>query len=129
MGHLTGKRVLLVDDDDAQREVVEEILSLDDAEVFSAATAAQAIALLEKRPDCVLIDLHGVSVEPIVAATRQRLPGCILLLVSGDLRLQEHAIRLGVDGYLGKPYEIDDLLSAVGDAVAQRQSEGAGAGP
>jgi DNA-binding response OmpR family regulator len=110
---LTGKRVLLVDDDEAQREIVEEILKAEDMAVVSAGSADEAVSLLDEDPDVVLMDLHGVRVESLLEGMhrRPRRPG--LLVVSGDLRLSEHARRLGADGYLAKPYELDDLLQAV----------------
>ncbi|HZA15037.1 MAG TPA: response regulator [Myxococcaceae bacterium] len=110
---------MLVDDDDAQREIVEEILNLEQLAVFSAASASEAVALLERDPEVVLLDLHGVDVEPLLDALRGVPRRPALLVVSGDLRLSEHASRMGADGYLAKPYEIDDLLRAVEEMLAR----------
>jgi two-component system chemotaxis response regulator CheY len=111
--------LLLVDDDDAQREIVEEILQLEGAVVLSAGSAKEAIGLLDQDPQVVLLDLHGVEVEPLLDAMRRRLRRPALLVVSGDLQLSEHASRMGADGHLAKPYEIDDLLRAVGEMLAR----------
>jgi two-component system, chemotaxis family, chemotaxis protein CheY len=113
VGSLGGKRVLLVDDDEAQREIVEEILKAEDMVVVSAASADEAIGFLDQDPDVVLMDLHGVRVDFLLDSMRRRPRRPGLLVVSGDLRLAEHASRLGADGHLAKPYELDDLLQAV----------------
>ena len=104
---------MLVDDDDAQREIVEEILHLEELAVLSASSASEAVQLLDQDPEVVMLDLHGVDVDPLVSALRARARRPALLVVSGDLRLSEHAARMGADGHLAKPYEIDDLLRAV----------------
>jgi CheY-like chemotaxis protein len=113
VGPLIGKRVLLVDDDDAQREIIEEILKGEEMVVASASSSDEAVGLLDEDPDVVLMDLHGVRVELLLEGMRRRPRRPGLLVVSGDLRLPEHARRLGADGYLAKPYELDDLLRAV----------------
>jgi CheY-like chemotaxis protein len=110
---------LLVDDDDAQREIVEEILNLEDLTVLSAGSSVEAVRLLGQEPQVVLLDLHGVDVEPLLEAIRGRSRRPALLVVSGDLRLPEHAARMGADGHLAKPYEIDDLLRAVEEMLAR----------
>jgi two-component system chemotaxis response regulator CheY len=119
VGPLSGRRILLVDDDDAQREIVEEILQLEGAVVLSAGSAKEAIGLLDQDPQVVLLDLHGVEVEPLLDAMRRRPRRPALLVVSGDLQLSEHASRMGADGHLAKPYEIDDLLRAVEEMLAR----------
>ena len=119
VGLLSGKRVLLVDDDEAQREIVEEILRGEDMVVAAAASADEAVGMLDDDPDIVLLDLHGVRVEPLLQGMRSRPERPGLLVVSGDLRLAEHASRLGADDYLPKPYELDELLGAVTRVLAR----------
>ena len=118
---------MLVDDDDAQREIVQEILNLEELAVLSAGSASDAVGLLEQDPELVLLDLHGVEVEPLLRALRSRPRPPALLVVSGDLRLSEHAARMGADGYLAKPYEIDDLLRAVEEMLARPRANQTGA--
>jgi DNA-binding response OmpR family regulator len=129
---LSGRCILLVDDEVSQREVVEEVLTLEGAEVLSAGTSEGALGHLvggRKRPDAVLVDLHGVNAEAVIDATRQYAPNGALLLVSGDMRLHEHAKRLQAEGYLGKPYDIDELVAAIVRVIERRTGESAGASP
>lgn len=128
MRHLEGRRVLIVDDDLAQREVVTEILELEGVRVSEAASADEAGPLLDEKPDVVLLDLHGVDAEALASDVRRRPDRPALLVLSGDMRLKTHAERLGADGWLGKPYDLDDLIAAVSAAMEHR-SGASGAKP
>lgn len=129
VGSLTGRCILLVDDDEAQREIVDEILQMEGVVVITAGSAVEAIALLDREPEVVLLDLHGVDVDPLVEALRKRPARPALVVVSGDLRLPEHAKRIGADAYLAKPYEIDDLLRAVEEMLERPRANQPAAHP
>ncbi len=116
-----------MDDDEAQREVLMEVLELEGVRVFAASTAEEAVRLLQEGPEVVLMDLHGVDVQPVRDALVRLPRRPSLLIVSGDLKLAEHAQSLGADGWLAKPYELDQLLAIVSDAVDRR--EGAAPAP
>ncbi|HEY0714327.1 MAG TPA: response regulator, partial [Polyangia bacterium] len=52
------RRVLVVEDDQRQRESIEELLGSDDVKIFGAATAAEALELLSNNTfDCMVMDL------------------------------------------------------------------------
>lgn len=114
--------MLIVDDDEAQREVVGEILDLEGIQVLSASTAEEAVGLLDQMPDVLLMDLHGVATEELLDAVRQRPNPPSLLVLSGDMRLSQHAQRMHADGWLGKPYELEDLLKEVARLIDARTS-------
>jgi CheY-like chemotaxis protein len=123
---LQGQTVLLVDDDEAQREVLLEVLELEGVRALSASSTQEAIALLEEQPDVVLMDLHGVDVDPLQRALHQLAHRPAFLVVSGDLKLAHHAQRLGADGYLAKPYELDALLKVISDVLERREAASPG---
>ncbi len=53
-----GRRILLVEDDPRQRDSMRSLLASDDVEIVGAATAAQALRLLETQSfDCMVLDL------------------------------------------------------------------------
>jgi two-component system, OmpR family, KDP operon response regulator KdpE len=52
-----GRRVLVVEDDPASRRALVSLLRLNGYEALFAANLAEAIALLDARPECVLLDL------------------------------------------------------------------------
>lgn len=123
VSRLSGVRVLLVDDDPAQTEVVSEILGLEGLEVTCAAELQEVERLLDSSPEThvVLLDLHGVDAQAVADKMKSMHVRPALLVLSGDLRLAEHAQTLGADGYLAKPYDLDDLLKTVQEVVARRR--------
>ncbi len=117
--------MILVDDDPAQTEVVSEILTLEGMEVSCSADVAEIDRLLGESPDVVLLDLHGVDAPAVSEKVRNTPARPALLVLSGDLKLAEHAKTLGADGWLAKPYDLEDLLRAVQEAVSRRRGKSA----
>lgn len=117
-----GETVLVVDDEPHQRDIAGQMLELLGYRVLSSASGEQAVAYLkENEVDLVLLDmLMGAGMngrqtfEQIVALH----PGQKALIASGfseDAEVQR-ALRLGVSGYLQKPYVLKTLGKAI-DAV------------
>ena len=113
--------VLVLDDDVGIRELVEAVLFEEGYEVVSARDTDAALRLVQERPaTLIFFDLalaHG-SGESFVSAYRA-LPDATasMVVLSGAPNLQETAARLGADGYLTKPFDLDDLLAAVKAAI------------
>lgn len=99
-----------------------EILQMEGVHVLEASSAEEAARLLAEGPEVVLLDLHGVDADAVVPAVKAAPGRPSVILVSGDTRLKSHVERLGVDGMLPKPYDLDDLLQAVTAALAQREA-------
>ena len=119
---LRGRRVLVIDDEDAVRTGMRTLLEAYGCTVSLAATRDEALAAARARgPDIVLADLRlrdsdtGID---CVQALRALRPGLPALLISGDtapehLRLAHSAgLRL-----LHKPVDIDLLRSAMLQAL------------
>ena len=75
----------------------------------------------EHLPDLILLDLLMPSVSGLEAARHLRdLPETSdipIVLMSGTPAVAEQAAQLGTAGYLKKPFELDDLLAAVQQAL------------
>ena len=107
--------ILVVDDDDALRELLEIVLTDEGYEVQVAGSAAQALNLARKRQpalilfDVLLGDQHGAA---FVESYRQ-LPDATapMLAVSALADLAAEAARIGADDFLAKPFDLDDLLA------------------
>jgi two-component system sensor histidine kinase ChiS len=109
--------VLVVDDDPAIRQYVGDILELEGHTVHSAADGHAALAAIEAdRPDCVLLDIMmpGMSGHQVLAAVRKadrgpRLP-VVMLTAAADEAQAWKAWDSGVDYFLPKPFDVDQLL-------------------
>lgn len=107
--------VLLVDDEVSLRENVQEILMHHGHQVEVAATAEEAIDILQDRQfDLVLTDLSmpGIGGWGLAECIRKQWPTTKILLATGYagcLELNPEQARLA-DGVVGKPFEFDALL-------------------
>jgi CheY-like chemotaxis protein len=83
----TGERVLVVEDEDAVREIVGRILARNGYEVVSAATPSEALAMAEhaSSPRLVVTDVVMPEMSGVALAERlqERWPGVPVLLMSG----------------------------------------------
>jgi putative two-component system response regulator len=117
-------RVLVVDDEQAGRELLVRLLSRHDYVVDSAGDGESALKAIESRhPDLVLLDveLPGLNGFDVCRAIKQR-PATRLIpvvLVTG-LEGREHkitGIQAGADDFLSKPYDQEELLARVASLV------------
>lgn len=119
------KRILVIDDEAAIREVLEEILTSVGYEVSTAESGAAAVSRAEREPfDLAITDLcmPGLSGVDTVAALRRIKPGLAVIVVSGHVS-DESARRCreaGATRFMSKPVDIDDLLHVVDVALQNR---------
>jgi len=118
-------RVLVVDDDAAAREVIARLLEEGPFEAVTAASGAEAIALLSKGganfgavlTDVSMPDMTGVELAYWVRDNRPTLP---VAIISGDINDLERSVvaRAGVP-FLKKPVRAEALHTAVREAIRQ----------
>ena len=110
-------RVLVVDDDDLQRDVVADVLSSEGYEVRGAATGAEALsAATAEPPDVVVLDLMLPDTDGASLLARMRAEPAlarIRVVVTTGLRSSVVARIPGVDVALFKPFGLGELLSAL----------------
>jgi CheY-like chemotaxis protein len=114
---MTAPRVLVVEDEPAIRDVVASVLTDDGCEVRARNGGRDALRLLRRwQPDVVVLDLRlpDHEGETFFQTCREYVAGeTPILVMSAAPGLDHHAARLGVDGILPKPFDIDDLCRAV----------------
>jgi CheY-like chemotaxis protein len=121
-------RVLIVEDDDAMREVMSRAMRLKGYEVTVARDGAEGIMLWEReRHDVVVTDLYMPNVDGIetILALRSRQPTLPIVAVSGgDARASflalDSAGDLGATVLLHKPFTPAQLYDALHRALAWR---------
>lgn len=108
------KRILLIEDDESVRELIELMLSDSGYSVVSAATRNDAIPLLEHDPEIILMDrvMPGMDCEPFLSEARSLCPNSRVILMSGNYDRFE-AERLGIPMFIPKPFSTKELLQAV----------------
>jgi CheY-like chemotaxis protein len=110
-------KVLVVDDDPSVRRLVCDVLqaygysTVDAADGFSALRAVQA-----ERPDCVVLDvmMPGLDGHAVLKRIRESDGGrdlpVVMLTAAADDAQAWQAWSEGVDYFLAKPFDPDELL-------------------
>lgn len=112
--------VMVVDDSITMRKVTTRVLERNDMEVVTAKDGVDAVAALQERiPDLMLLDIEMPRMDGYELATHMRndarLKGIPIIMITsrtGD-KHRKRALEIGVDRYLGKPYQEAELLDTV----------------
>jgi DNA-binding NtrC family response regulator len=121
-----GGCILVVDDEPAMCEMIEETLTRRGYRVVSASGAAAAEQLLGKEEvDVVLADLNmpgrsGISLCAELHANRPDLP-VVIMTAFGSLETAIAALRAGAYDFVTKPVDLDLLAFSLGRAVQHRR--------
>ncbi|WP_297573058.1 ATP-binding protein [uncultured Deefgea sp.] len=115
---LQGLCILLVEDQEVNRDLMRQILCLANANVIEARNGQEALSLLNQNPhiNMLVIDrnmpeLDGIATLEILRQRGNFIPA---LMVSAGLRPSEAEIqRIGLNGWLGKPFSAKDLIQAI----------------
>jgi len=117
-------RILLVEDDAAQRRLVAGILRGAGYEVLEDGRAEDAERRLEG-VDLVVSDfkLAGMDGMQLLAQVRREAPDVAFVMITayGTIGHAVEAVRSGADDYLAKPFERDELLLAVERTLRARR--------
>lgn len=121
---MTGERLLLVDDEDNLRSMLEAALRHSGFEVDPASTGREALdAVPEVKPDLIVLDvmlpdLDGFDVCQRLRAGGDRTP--VLFLTARDgTEDKVRGLTMGGDDYLVKPFSLDELVARI-NAVLRR---------
>lgn len=119
--------VLVVDDDDAIRETVADVLRSEGYDVNTAANGAEALVSVDGAPPrLVLLDMRMPVLDGwgFVEGLNARGVRLQILVLTATQDARRWAEEIGADGYIAKPFDLDDLLAAVGQLCRSGPSEG-----
>ncbi len=119
---------LVVDDSITVRRVTQRLLERNGMRVLTARDGMDAIAVLQESvPDIILLDIEMPRMDGYEVAKQVRdnprtahVPIIMITSRAGE-KHRARAIELGVDDYLGKPYQESQLLDAIAPLVAARE--------
>ncbi len=119
----TGPLVAIVDDDHSVRMAIGGLMrSIDfQAEVFASAEEFLGFPSLEQ-VGCLIVDLNmpnvdGLALHQALLLQGRPIPTIVITAHPSD-HLRARALQAGVVCFLAKPFDEDDLLIAVRDALA-----------
>jgi len=108
-----SKPIVFVEDDADCREIIELAVTLEGYSVSLASDHGEALDLLNHTdPSIVFIDYYGVSsdVKRFVGQIRRLHPNVPIVLMTGARNPGEKIRDLGLNEYIEKPFQIDDLI-------------------
>jgi chemosensory pili system protein ChpA (sensor histidine kinase/response regulator) len=118
--------VMVVDDSITVRQVTQRLLNRNGIDVLTAKDGVEALALLkQRRPDLMLLDIEMPRMDGFeLAATIRKdddlrdLP-IIMITSRASKKHSDHATRIGVNRYLGKPYHEGELLESINSLLGR----------
>ncbi len=122
---MTDARILIVDDEAAQRESLGGFLVKQGYDVVLAADGTAALHIVQTAViDVMLTDVRmpGMDGAELLARAREANPllEVIVMTAFGTIANAVEAMKHGASGYLTKPVDLDDILLQVGKAVERR---------
>jgi chemosensory pili system protein ChpA (sensor histidine kinase/response regulator) len=120
---------LVVDDSITVRRVTQRLLERNGMRVLTAKDGVDAVSLLqENMPDIILLDIEMPRMDgyEVAAHVRNdtRLKHIPIVMITSRVseKHRARAIEIGVDDYLGKPYQESQLLDAIEPLVNRRNN-------
>lgn len=121
---LAEKTVMVVDDSVTVRKVTGRFLEREGFRVITAKDGVEALQLLQDHiPDVMLLDIEMPRMDGFEVAknirTSSRLRDIPIIMITSRTgeKHREHAFELGVNKYMGKPYQEDLLLSNIKELI------------
>ena len=123
------KFAIVVDDSITVRRVTQRLLERNGMRVLTAKDGVDALSLLQEHvPDIILLDIEMPRMDgyEVAAHVRNdpRLRHVPIVMITSRVseKHRARAIELGVDDYLGKPYQETQLLDAIDPLVNRRSA-------
>ena len=122
--------IMVVDDSITMRKVTARILERHNIQVVTAKDGMDAVAMLQTQlPDLAILDIEMPRMDgfEVVAHIRnqarlQHMPVIMVTSRGGD-KHRERAMRLGVNDYLTKPYQEEQLMQSIRKILGERAQE------
>jgi CheY-like chemotaxis protein len=119
-------KILIVDDDLDIRLLLGHRLKVEDYQAVFASDAISAVSMVRKEePDLILLDLGLPAGNGYIVMNRiKSMPGLshipIIIVTARDVRAeQEQVMHAGADAVFQKPFDYDELLTAIRRALGE----------
>lgn len=112
------KRILVCDDDEGILEVTKIALEQEEYQVISLQKSENLLQEIKKhQPNLILIDLlmPGLSGGEVVKTIKkdEDIKNIPIIIISASDEIEKIANNVGADGFISKPFELEDLYRVV----------------
>jgi len=124
---LSDQTILIVEDQEGPRKALMMILS-SFYRIYTAETASAGLKIIVDRPiDLVIMDVGLPDYSGVELLRRVRASGQDVKVIEmsggGSIESAEEVLRLGAVAYILKPFNFQEFLSLVGDALKVKGGE------
>ena len=114
-------KVLVIDDEPPIRKLLRMGLGTQGYEILDAPNGKAGLALLDRNPDLIILDLglpdiEGLELLRLIRSRNERV-AIVVLSSRGDEAGKVEALDLGADDYVTKPFGMDELLARMRAAL------------
>jgi len=125
---VSSRRILVVEDNDMNMQLVEYLLEEGGFDIIKAASGEEALSITRDTTapplDLILMDIHlpgmdGLSVVRAMKADERTKTVPILALTAHAMRGdKDRFLEAGCDGYISKPIDVKTFLASIGQYLA-----------
>lgn len=120
-----GALIYVVDDDTAVRDALAELFRLEGFRVEAYANGAEFIRRAQVEPACTILDIHmpgrsGLDILRLLNAATYPEP-IFIMSGQGDIPIAVRAIKEGAFDFFEKPFDADQVIDRVREAIGSRQ--------
>jgi FixJ family two-component response regulator len=118
-----GETVFVIDDDESVRSSLSLFLQLSNYHVESFESSEEYLAREDhKGAGCIILDVNmsgksGLELQDVLISRNSHLP-VIFITGYGDIHMSVDTVKKGAVNYLQKPFDEEELLRSVSEAVA-----------
>ena len=123
-----AKMILLIDDDIDLQQLTKITLKAKGYVVETANNGLEGLSKLETiKPDLIILDMNmpklgGIGFYQKILNSQDR-PRYPVLVLTARTNLEQLLTQMNIDGFIAKPFEIDDLIRKV-DTIIEQRSKG-----
>jgi two-component system KDP operon response regulator KdpE len=111
------KKILVVEDQDAAVHLLKQSLERHDYEVYIARNGREALDMINRHIDLVLLDLGLPDISGLQVCQKFREADPLLPIIIISVKTEEpdkvRALNLCADDYVSKPYYMDEVLARI----------------
>ena len=113
----SAKKIMIIDDDEGILDALSMILQFKGYQVDTARNAVPLINMQSDKPDLLLLDIwmSGIDGRDVCRQLKQhdRTKSIPVIMISASKDIEHSAIESGADGFLAKPFEMNELLEKI----------------